>query len=300
MEYNESNVIETTAPIKFELLKQYFENEDTIYLIDLVESELKGDQLLTYISNLEMPIDIQHKNTPEYRAEISSLFTAYLESDVLVGIQSMEELAIGCLYTMKGMTSGSYENLVEDNFESLQRWERRIDELLVYNMQCANIPKYNEWIETLPVDEDQSLNGINFVGLMKYTPTYSLLGHAKQEHCMNNPTMFNDYIYKGNNLFYHWAHENNPVFLLQQNILEGNITGHEYRRIVADAGKSTFDLSSYESKAISIRARRDELLLLSDNLDDSKEVSTYRQSLRDVTLQDTFPESVVWPIEPIA
>ena len=299
MEYNESNVIETTAPIKFELLKQYFENEDTIYLIDLVESELKGDQLLTYISNLEMPIDIQHKNTPEYKAEMDSLFAAYLESDVLVSIRSMEEVAIGCLYTLKGLTAGTYETHVENHFESLQRWEKRIDQLLVYNMHCPNIPKYNEWIETLPVDEDQSLNGINFVSIMKYTPTYTLLGSVKQEHCMYNPTLFNEYIYKGNNLFHYWAHENNPVFLLQHNILEGNITGEEYRRIVIDTGKSNFDRSSYETKANTIRVRRDVLLQASDKLGDSKEVSAYRQSLRDITLQDDFPEGVVWPIEPI-
>jgi hypothetical protein len=232
MEYNESNVIETTAPIKFELLKQYFENEDTIYLIDLVESELKGDQLLTYISNLEMPIDIQHKDTPEYKAEMDSLFAAYLESDVLVGIRTMEEVAIGCLYTLKGMLDGIYENHVETHFDSLQLWEKRIDQLLVYNMHCANIPKFNEWIETLPVDEDQSLNGINFVSIMKYTPTYTLLGNAKPEHCVYNPTMFNDYLFKGNNLFHYWAHENNPVFLLQQNIMDGNLTGDEYAKIV--------------------------------------------------------------------
>ncbi len=82
------------------------------------------------------------------------------------------------------------------------------------------------------VDEDQSLNGINFVSIMKYTPTYTLLGNAKPEHCVYNPTMFNDYLFKGNNLFHYWAHENNPVFLLQQNIMDGNLTGDEYAKIV--------------------------------------------------------------------
>lgn len=63
----------------------------------------------------------------------------------------------------------------------------------------------------------------------------------------------------------------------------------------------------YEQKAAPIRNRRNQLLTASDiyvivdyPISDAKrqEWKTYRQALRDVTLQSTFPDEVVWPQEP--
>lgn len=68
---------------------------------------------------------------------------------------------------------------------------------------------------------------------------------------------------------------------------------HNYKRIIPDA-----DL------AVSIRARRDALLASTDYLlmtdypilsDALTAVKAYRQELRDITTQETFPQSVVWP-----
>lgn len=57
-------------------------------------------------------------------------------------------------------------------------------------------------------------------------------------------------------------------------------------------------------KAQSIRQKRDSMLAMTDvyALSDrnmSDEMVTYRQELRDVTKQETFPNSVIWPIMPI-
>jgi len=61
---------------------------------------------------------------------------------------------------------------------------------------------------------------------------------------------------------------------------------------------------AFEQKANPIRTQRNKLLLESDMylipdfpISDLKreEWKVYRQQLRDVTLQETFPESVIWP-----
>jgi hypothetical protein len=59
-----------------------------------------------------------------------------------------------------------------------------------------------------------------------------------------------------------------------------------------------------EEKAFNIRYKRDSLLKECDNealIDRSitQELLDYRQSLRDITDQETFPHSVIWPIKPI-
>lgn len=63
-----------------------------------------------------------------------------------------------------------------------------------------------------------------------------------------------------------------------------------------------------EVKAAQIRAERDALLAATDYLmlpdypisdADRQAVSDYRQALRDITLQEGFPDVVVWPEKPV-
>lgn len=59
-----------------------------------------------------------------------------------------------------------------------------------------------------------------------------------------------------------------------------------------------------EEKARNIRLRRDQQIVITDmeavsDRSPSQEMLDYRQALRDITDQDTFPNSVIWPIKPI-
>lgn len=61
---------------------------------------------------------------------------------------------------------------------------------------------------------------------------------------------------------------------------------------------------SDERKAEEIRHKRAMLLQMTDavGLEDvsmTEEMRTYRQALRDITDQETFPQSVIWPIAPL-
>lgn len=61
---------------------------------------------------------------------------------------------------------------------------------------------------------------------------------------------------------------------------------------------------SAEEKARNIRHRRDQQLAVTDmeavsDRNISQEMLDYRQALRDITDQETFPNSVIWPIKPI-
>jgi hypothetical protein len=230
MDSEQEVIIETTAPIPFEELKKYFQNDKTRYIVDVENSELQGTKLLTYLGNLDIPIDIQCNNNKEL---LMSLVKEYLHFDQIVSIPSLEDVTLGALYLLKGLDENGLNQFVEDNFEILQKWERRIDQLMVYNLHTIQHPEYNEWISELPVDEDDSREGINFISLMKYPALYGLIGEAKEENKLYNPTFFNESIFKGNNLFFYWAHEQNPIFLFWNAIVTGELSGKEYARIVA-------------------------------------------------------------------
>jgi hypothetical protein len=79
-------------------------------------------------------------------------------------------------------------------------------------------------------------------------------------------------------------------------------------KTVADDGTITYGWTKVPLDAqqigANIRMQRDELLHHSDHyaLSDrtlSTEMAEYRQALRDITDQETFPNSVTWPTEPI-
>ena len=61
---------------------------------------------------------------------------------------------------------------------------------------------------------------------------------------------------------------------------------------------------SSESLGMRIRSKRAEYLKQTDHyaLNDRtmpEEIKVYRQALRDITDQETFPQSVVWPVRPV-
>ena len=81
-----SKVITTTAPIAIENLKKYFADKETSYVIDYANSELKGEKLLVYLGNLDLPADIEF----ETKEDLEEMILAYASSTFIVNIQSLE------------------------------------------------------------------------------------------------------------------------------------------------------------------------------------------------------------------
>lgn len=80
-------------------------------------------------------------------------------------------------------------------------------------------------------------------------------------------------------------------------------TDDEGNTVTVQAQKDAYDAANTASLAASQRATRDELLKATDHygLSDvtmSDEMTTYRQALRDVPQQETFPSSITWPEKP--
>ena len=79
---------------------------------------------------------------------------------------------------------------------------------------------------------------------------------------------------------------------------EGNET-----TVTVQAQKDAYDAANTAALAAAERATRDELLKATDHygLSDvtmSDDMTTYRQALRDVPQQETFPSSITWPEKP--
>lgn len=121
--------------------------------------------------------------------------------------------------------------------------------------------------------------------------------------------------YKYNNETYSSLYALRQAIWKHDNILYGNpTTQEEFDAIELLQGKVVFeeydpwDELSEEQKASRMRSRRDSLLSESDFYVQSdypstpeglEVVKTYRQALRDISNQETFPETVTWPEKPV-
>jgi len=207
------DIIETTAPISIENLKKYFTNKDTFYIIDYSKSEMKGSKLLTYLSNLDLPTDIKEPNF--------ELIKDYFNSISLVNINSLENIAINILLQYKGLVKeNNYKNFIEQNLEIISKWSDKLDSLIIYNAYIINSDLLKNYAKTFPKDDTKDLTGINFISLLKHERFYCFYNKLNK-NIKFYTHYFNDYMFRGKNLFNFWSNLNNPMFLLTLAVSQG-------------------------------------------------------------------------------
>jgi len=213
------NVVETTAPIDITELKKFFENKDTFYLINYEESGLQGVNLLTYMSNLDLPADIGFQTQKGF----DDLTTAYLHEEVILTVPILEMRVIELLLQMKGIVELREKDFIDANVDILKLWAKKLDSLTLFNMHSIGQEAFHDYVQSHPIDKTISNTGVNFVSLLKHERFYMFYANVYEEHKIYYESYFNDYMFKGNNLFYYWANENNPMFLLTQGIVSGSL-----------------------------------------------------------------------------
>lgn len=227
------DIINTIAPISIEELKKYFVNKDTKYIIDYKNSKLKGLKLLTYLSNLDVPCDIQ---LDILDPEFIDLLRDYLTCPFIVNIELLELATIHLLFHAKDMieevppnalnVSSMMSKFVVDNPDIINKWVNILDSLTLYNMYIVEEPTFVEFVKSHPLSEESSPNGINFVSLLKHEVFYSFYERIDRASMKYYQVYFDEYIFKGKNLYSYWANENNPLFLLTASIANGTAMTH--------------------------------------------------------------------------
>lgn len=209
--------ITTTAPISIDNLKKYFIDKSLSFDIDYKNSSLKGSKLLVYLSNLDVPVDIKI----EYDGDFYNLIKDYMESSFIVNVKSLEMAVIEILFcSRKLLNETKHNNFIEQNKTLIQEWSSKLDSLTLYNLYMVNEDTFKEFVDGYPL-ADSLTTGVNFVNLLKHEVFYSFYQAVDKDGLKNYKGYFNEYMFKGKNLFSFWANENNPLFLLTFGISEG-------------------------------------------------------------------------------
>ncbi len=219
------NVIETTAPIKIEDLKKYFLDKNTFYLIDYANSDIKGKKLLTYLSNLDVPCDIKIDTQSN---EARELLKEYLDFPLLVTIPILEKETIRLLLQCKSVNDFGFSEFIKENYETLDKWIQVLDSLIYFNTYCINEPEYKTQIENSEKFDEDFQIGINFASLLKYDDFYDFYTSVNPKNFKYHKMYFNDYLFKGKNLFSFWANTNNPIYIITWAVETGHFDPDEF------------------------------------------------------------------------
>lgn len=225
--------INTTAPIKIELLREYFKDRDSSYIIDVDNSSLKGSKLLTYFSNLDIPCDISENISS---TALTELLKDYLHSTSLCSIGFLEETTIDLLLAKKGIIeAGPWSSFIDENQDIIDLWIQRLDSLLVFNTFTLNFDLAKEEAKNFPHDDSDSLEGINWVSLLKHEKFFLFFGEVSAENLKFYTKYFEHYMFRGKNLFSFWANRNNPMYLLSLGAMSGAVTQENWDQMIKES-----------------------------------------------------------------
>jgi len=207
------NIIKTAAPIAIEDLKKYFTDKTTFYVINYADSKLKGSKLITYLSNLDLPVDIDLTNSTTEDCYL--LLKDYMNSPMLVNIHSLEYFVMSVLREAKGLSDvAPHKHFIEEHKDLITIWINKLDSLTLFNMYIINSDETKKFAESFPKNDTDDITGVNFISLLKHEDFYTLYNKVDKSSLKFYTKYFNEYMFKGKNLYSFWANKNNPMFLL--------------------------------------------------------------------------------------
>ena len=230
----------TIAPIPIEDLKTYFEDKSTTFNVDYNKSTLKGEKLLTYLSNLDVPCDISFKDTEQQ--EVVDFIVSYMQTRMLVKLQSLELTVLqillaninenqGALYKNKLLSFNEAKDFIEANSELIERWMIALTSGSIYNLNCLNDDNIKKSIEGFEKVDDDQFCGINYVNLYKYNDLYEIFPHVPLKDRKFLTKQFEQPMFKGDPLYNYWFVPGNTVALISDAVAEGLWDSNKYKQL---------------------------------------------------------------------
>jgi hypothetical protein len=230
-EEDNMNFIETTVPISIEKLKIYFNDKNTKFLIDYDNSTLKDEKFLTYISNLDIPCDINFDFTNEKHQE---LLKNYFHTFNIVDLNSLSLAALDVCLTYNFKLENEFTEFVKCNEDIVTSWVNILQSMSLFNLHSIQSEKFKEYVDSFPKKESPN-TGLNFVNLLKLENMNTIFEGLNTSELFVYDDYFNSYMFKGKNLYQYWANENNPMFLLTWSISENNISPQNHKELESAA-----------------------------------------------------------------
>lgn len=228
---------DTIAPIPIELLKEYFSDDSIIFNIDYANSILKGDKLITYLSNLDVPSKLSGWSNLS-KQEKFDFVKDYMNSKLVIQSWELEACVIKILYHASDydfffqyedcedvLTKDEIKEFCEENKDIIEKWLTMLASCSIYALTTVEDLK-EMVVEEYEIIDDYDYCGVNFVQLFRHELTQQLLTTERDAYYFEK--QFNEPMFKGKNLFAYWLTEQNTMATIVAGISSGDITHDEF------------------------------------------------------------------------
>ncbi len=132
-----SKIRETVAPLPIETIKEYFHDKDISFLVDYENSKIADKIFLTYVANLDIPLDIKlRKDFP--KEKLFSLIDAYMDIKTICNVQTLTMMVVHILLKAIGvntkeslsntfMSEEMVDEFIETRKEKVSKWAHFLD-----------------------------------------------------------------------------------------------------------------------------------------------------------------------------
>lgn len=224
-------------PLDDNQLLEFIDNQDKVYVIDFSKNTLDNQTALTYLSNLEMKCNIDFSGLS--LEQKFDLIQTYMTFDSMVSIENLEKLVLQVFNQYKGisledcnlniLSKEEITTFIDKNQELLQKYDEVFSSIFFFNLLSYCNEEEKELMKKgcEKIIQNPRYIGINFVNLLKYPEFYAQFLLDKPRYTYYFQEYFEDYMFKGYNLFKFLETENNIILRVFSDIFNSTIVKEE-------------------------------------------------------------------------
>lgn len=236
-----------TAPLTMEQIKEFFLDKSLQFIVDYANSALKGKVFLTYISNLDLPAEVDLSNAS--KEQKMELLKDYMEVRNINECKGLATLTALMLLHNRGvdvsnfkapLTPEEMKEFHDTNAEMVKRWYEFLDSMIVFSMMSVQIVEKDEsgnevgipaFQEAFPgifdnvaTVDDALFIGSNVVNLFAVPMFLEMYFSVPTGEAKYFKQQFEEYMFKGKRLYHYYANENNTFFKFLVALVTNKVT----------------------------------------------------------------------------
>ena len=203
-----SKLREVTVPLPIESIKEFFQDKEIKFLVDYNNSKIKDHVFLTYVSNLDIPIDIKDNIEEE---TLFKLLYCYMEVKTITDIPFLNSVITQIILAAAGSKSAadngylSNEQLnqfISSRQEIISIWLAFFNSLPLYLMSTFDeLNKKEKISENNDIIDDTDIVGLNVVNLIKQDIMLEFFAQQINAQQFWFKQQFESYMFKGKSLY---------------------------------------------------------------------------------------------------
>jgi hypothetical protein len=216
-------------------IKEFFLDKSLLFVVDYANSALKGKVFLTYISNLDLPAEVDLSGaTKEQKME---LLKDYMEVRNINECRGLATIVTLILLHNRGvdisefqspLTAEEMKEFGDNNTALLKKWYAFLDSMIIFTMMSVQLVEQDEqgnllgipaFEEAFPgvfdkyeVVDDPLYIGSNVVNVFQVPLFLERYFSVPTNQPKYFKQQFTEYMFKGKRLFHYFANERNTFF----------------------------------------------------------------------------------------